>query len=151
MSRKTVRVEWLRLYEGMEDLPLPTYATEGASGMDVAAAIEEEVTIPPLGRVAIPTGLAANVPEGYELQVRPRSGLALSEGLTVLNAPGTIDSDYRGEIKVLLINLGERPVVVRRGDRIAQLVLARVEKAENVEVTDLPPSDRGSGGFGHTG
>lgn len=135
----------------MEDLPLPARTTSGAAGLDVAAAIEEEVVIPPLGRALIPTGFAVAVPPGFEVQVRPRSGLALHHGVTVLNAPGTVDSDYRGEVQVLLVNLGSNPFTVRRGDRIAQLVVSRVVPSFPVEVPDLPETERGRGGFGHTG
>ncbi len=146
-----VILRFARVRPGARDLPLPSRATAGASGLDVAAAVEGEVVIPPLGRALIPTGFAVAVPPGTEVQVRPRSGLALKHGVTVLNAPGTIDSDYRGEVMVLLVNLGADPFVVRRGDRIAQLVPACVVQAEAVEVPDLPDTDRGAGGFGHTG
>ncbi len=147
--RLTLRFARVRADAG--DLPLPSRATEGASGLDVAAAVEGEVVIPPLGRALIPTGFAVAVPPGTEVQVRPRSGLALQHGVTVLNAPGTIDSDYRGEVQVLLVNLGADPFVVRRGDRIAQLVPTSLVRAVAVEVPDLPGTDRGAGGFGHTG
>ncbi len=132
-----------------DGLPLPRYASAGAAGADVVAAADVE--LPPGGRAAVPTGLAVAVPAGFELQVRPRSGLALAHGVTVANAPGTIDSDYRGEVMVVLINLGRQPFTVRRGDRIAQLVLAPVVRAEFVWASALPPSERGSGGFGSTG
>ena len=132
-------------------LPLPRYMTAGAAGMDVVAAIADPVTLPPGGRAAIPTGLALAVPRGFEVQVRPRSGLALRHGVTVLNAPGTIDSDYRGEVKVLLVNLGQKPFVVERGSRVAQLVIASVTQAEVVEVASLDDTARGDGGFGSTG
>ncbi len=144
----TVAVEVLPNGEG---LPLPTYATAGAAGADLCAAVEGELVIPPGGRVAVPTGLRVAVPAGFELQVRPRSGLALSWGVTVANAPGTVDSDYRGEVKVVLVNLGEKPYTVRRGDRIAQLVLAPVCRAQFQSVPALPPTPRGEGGFGSTG
>jgi len=134
-----------------DGLPLPSYATEGASGADVAAAPAEEVVLQPLERRAIPTGFALAVPRGYEVQVRPRSGLALRAGLTVANAPGTVDADYRGELMVILVNLGDRPCVVRRGDRIAQLVVAPVARASFVERDALPATARGGGGFGSTG
>jgi dUTP pyrophosphatase len=132
-------------------LPLPSYATEGAAGADVVAAVGDELVLAPGGRVAVPTGLAVAVPAGFELQVRPRSGLALRNGITVGNAPGTIDSDYRGEVMVILVNLGAEPFVVRRGDRIAQLVLAPVTRAAYAEAAKLPGSGRGAGGFGSTG
>ncbi|MCS6986893.1 MAG: dUTP diphosphatase [Sphingomonadaceae bacterium] len=134
-----------------EGLPLPTYRTSGAAGMDVAAAVAGDLVLAPGERAAVPTGLVVAVPEGYELQVRARSGLALAEGLVVLNAPGTIDSDYRGEVKVILANLSDRPVTVTRGMRIAQLVLAPVERAQWEEVDALDPTPRGAGGFGSTG
>ncbi len=134
-----------------QGLPLPTYATPGAAGADVCAAVEVDVVVPPGGRVAIPTGLVVAVPEGFELQVRPRSGLALRHGVTVANAPGTVDSDYRGEVKVILVNLGNTPFVVRRGDRIAQLVLAPVVRAQFTQAEELSATARGGGGFGSTG
>lgn len=133
------------------DIPLPHYMTEGASGMDLHAAVEDQITIDP-GEVAmIPTGLLVAVPPGYELQIRPRSGLAAKKGIGILNSPGTIDSDYRGEIKVIMINLGPEIFVVKRGDRIAQMVLCPVSKAVIREVSELPASRRNEGGFGHTG
>jgi dUTP pyrophosphatase len=132
-----------------EALPLPSYATDGAAGLDLRA--DAPVTLAPGERALVPTGLAVAIPRGYEGQVRPRSGLALREGITCLNSPGTIDSDYRGEVAVILANLGQRPVTLQRGDRIAQLVVAPVERAELVEGGSLPPSGRGGGGFGHTG
>ncbi len=131
------------------DLPLPAYATAGAAGMDVVAA--EAVTLAPGGRHAVATGLAMAIPPGFEVQVRPRSGLALKHGITVPNTPGTIDSDYRGELKVILINHGTAPFEVRRGDRIAQLVLAPVVQAAWLEVHALDETTRGAGGFGSTG
>lgn len=134
-----------------QGLPLPTYATPGAAGADVCAAVERDVVVPPGGRVAIPTGLVVAVPEGYEMQVRPRSGLALRHGITVANAPGTVDSDYRGEVKVILVNLGTEPFVVRRGDRIAQLVVAPVVRASFTKAEGLSATARGEGGFGSTG
>ena len=133
------------------DLRLPGYATEASAGMDLLAAIEREVVLAPGGRAAVPTGLAIALPEGCEAQIRPRSGLALEHGLTVLNAPGTIDADYRGEIKVILANLGGGDFTVTRGMRIAQLVVALVGRVDWREVDTLPASDRGAGGFGSTG
>jgi dUTP pyrophosphatase len=130
-------------------LPLPAYATEGSSGLDVRA--DDDVLLPPLGRAVVPTGLAVAVPPGFEVQVRPRSGLAAKHGVTVLNAPGTIDADYRGEVGVILINLGPETFAVRRGDRIAQLVVAPVTRVEPVEAASLDDTGRGAGGFGHTG
>jgi dUTP pyrophosphatase len=143
-----IRVSLLRLPHG-QDLPLPAYATAGAAGMDVVAA--EDLVIQPGARAAVATGFAITVPDGYEVQVRPRSGLALKHGVTCLNTPGTIDSDYRGEIKVILANLGADPFPVRRGDRIAQLVPAAVTRAAIEEVASLDDTARGSGGFGSTG
>lgn len=131
--------------------PLPTYATALAAGLDVRADNAAPVVLPPLGRALIPTGLYLEIPAGYEVQVRPRSGLAAKRGVTVLNAPGTIDADYRGEVCVILVNLGEEPFVVERGERIAQLVLARHEVIEWEESGELAASERGAGGFGSTG
>jgi len=131
------------------DLPLPAYATQGAAGMDVVAA--ESLTLVPGARHAVATGFAMAIPQGYEVQVRPRSGLALKHGVTCLNTPGTIDSDYRGEVKVILANLGSEPFVIARGDRIAQIVPAPVQRAELREVDVLDETSRGSGGFGSTG
>lgn len=132
-----------------EGVPLPRYMTPDAAGMDIYADLEAELTIPPLGRVLVPTGFALALPQGYEAQVRPRSGLALRSGLTILNAPGTIDADYRDEVKVLLINLGDQPVRIQRGDRIAQLVIAPVSRVQWQEVDRLEATAR-AGGFGHT-
>ena len=147
-TRIQIAVERLPHAEG---LPLPRYMSPGASGMDLCAAVERELVISP-GEVAlVPTGFRLAIPRGCEAQVRPRSGLALNHGVTVLNAPGTIDSDYRGEVKVILANLGQEPFVVRRGDRIAQMVIAPVARAELVERDSLDDTDRGEGGFGHSG
>lgn len=131
--------------------PAPAYATVGAAGLDLRANLEAPVTLAPLERTLIPTGLFMAIPFGYEAQVRPRSGLALKHGVTVLNSPGTIDSDYRGELRVLLVNLSAEPFTIEDGERIAQLVFARHELAEWQEVEELEASDRGAGGFGHTG
>ncbi|MDY4851077.1 MAG: dUTP diphosphatase [Paludibacteraceae bacterium] len=130
---------------------LPAYATEAAAGMDLRANLSESVTLKPLERRLIPTGLFIELPVGYEAQIRPRSGLALKHGITVLNSPGTIDADYRGEIGVILVNLSATDFVVADGERICQMVIARHEQAEWVEVTELAASERGAGGFGHTG
>ncbi len=130
---------------------LPEFATAGAAGADVRAAVGEETELAPGERAAIPTGLVLAVPAGYEVQVRPRSGLALRHGVTVANAPGTIDSDYRGEVMVILVNLGREPFAIRRGDRIAQLVVAPVQRATFRECGELPATTRGAGGFGSTG
>lgn len=133
------------------DLPLPTYESPGAAGMDIAAAITADIVIAPGARHAVPSGLAIAVPAGHEAQIRPRSGLALRHGVTVANAPGTIDSDYRGEIKVILINLGEAPITISRGMRIAQMVVAPVIQASLALVDTLDSTERGDGGFGSTG
>ncbi len=134
-------------------LPLPAYQTEGASGLDLMAAVPADapVTLAPMARALVPTGLVFELPAGTEAQVRPRSGLAMRHGLTVLNSPGTIDSDYRGEVQVLLINLGEAPVTINRGDRIAQMVVAPVTRARLEIVVTLRETERGAGGFGSTG
>lgn len=131
--------------------PLPSYETVHAAGMDIRAFIEKEVVIKPFERILIPTGLFIELPEGFEAQIRPRSGLALRYGITVLNSPGTIDSDYRGELQVLLINLSSDNYLVKNGERIAQMIIARHEKANWDEVQILSETDRGAGGYGHTG
>ncbi|MDJ0851259.1 MAG: dUTP diphosphatase [Myxococcota bacterium] len=136
---------------GSEDLPLPGRATPGSAGFDLHAAVEREAVLRPGERALIPTGVSIAVPPGYEAQVRPRSGLALEHGIVLPNAPGTIDSDYRGELKVILCNAGEKAFTVRRGDRIAQLVIAPVADAEWEERPDLDDTERGAGGFGHSG
>ncbi|WP_334109443.1 dUTP diphosphatase [Thermodesulfitimonas autotrophica] len=141
----------VRRLPGADDLPLPAYATPGAAGVDLYAAVTEPVTLLPGERLLVPTGVSLALPEGYEAQVRPRSGLALKYGVTLLNTPGTIDADYRGEIKVILINLGREPFVIRRGDRIAQLVVQPVSRIKWREVSCLDATARGAGGFGHTG
>jgi dUTP pyrophosphatase len=144
----TIRIRLTRLPHG-EGLPLPSYATPGAAGMDVVAA--EDLDLAPGQRHAVATGFMVAIPEGYEIQVRPRSGLALKHGITVPNTPGTIDSDYRGEVKVIVINQGSEPFPIRRGERIAQLVPAAVTRAEFDEVAELCETERGAGGFGSTG
>ena len=131
--------------------PLPAYATAFSAGLDVRAANETPIVLPPLGRAMVPTGLYLEIPAGYEVQVRPRSGLAAKRGVTVLNAPGTIDADYRGEVCVILVNLGAEDFVIERGERIAQMVLARHEVIEWEESDELADSGRGAGGFGSTG
>ena len=136
---------------GTEDLPLPAYQSEHASGMDLVAAVDAPLAIAPGARALVPTGLFVAVPPGYEAQVRARSGLAVKSGLCVLNGPGTVDADYRGEVRVLLVNHGRRAFRVRRGDRVAQLVLAPVSRARWVEASRLSGTDRGAGGFGHSG
>jgi dUTP pyrophosphatase len=146
-----VRLAFQRLSTRQPPLPLPAYATAGSSGMDLMADVDDDVTIAPGARARVPTGFAVAVPEGHELQVRPRSGLAAKAGVTVLNTPGTVDSDYRGEVAVILINLGESPFVIHRADRIAQAVLCPVTRAAPVEVDSLDDTGRGAGGFGSTG
>lgn len=131
--------------------PLPEYATLGSSGMDIRAFMEEPMVLQPSARVLVPTGLFVEIPLGYEIQIRPRSGLAIKQGITCLNTPGTIDADYRGEIKVILINLSSEPQTLMPGDRIAQMVLQKVEQIQWVPATELAASDRGVGGFGSTG
>lgn len=143
-------VKVVRLPHGA-DLPLPAYESDGAAGMDLRAAVEEPLVLQPGERAAAPTGIAIALPRGFEGQVRPRSGFALREGVTTLNTPGTIDCDYRGEVKVILINHGARPVTIERGDRIAQLVIAPVVQASWAEVESLDETARGAGGFGSTG
>jgi dUTP pyrophosphatase len=143
-----IEIQLQRLPHG-NGLPTPTYATDGAAGLDVVAA--EDLTLAPGGRHAVATGFAIAIPEGFEVQVRPRSGLALKHGITCLNTPGTIDHDYRGEVKIILANLGAEPFEVRRGERIAQLVPAAVTKAHFSEVVELTGTSRGAGGFGSTG
>jgi dUTP pyrophosphatase len=146
----SVRVAIKVLPEG-RGLELPRYETDGAAGMDLRAAVGEDVILRPGARTRIPAGISIALPDGYEAQVRPRSGLALKRGLTLLNSPGTIDSDYRGAVGVIVVNHGNEDIVISRGDRIAQLVVAPVTRAELVEVEELPETGRGDGGFGHTG
>lgn len=140
-----------RLSEEFNDIPLPSYSTPGSAGLDVRAAVADELIILPGEIKLVPTNLSVEIPEGFEIQVRPRSGLAAKHGISIPNAPGTIDSDYRGEIKIILINLGKEDFKILRGDRIAQLVVSKVYKADFVVSDDLLESSRGSGGFGHTG
>jgi len=146
----TVEIQIRRLAHG-HGLDLPAYTTAGAAGMDLLAAVDQPVNIPPLGRRLIPTGFAIALPAGYELQIRPRSGLALKHGIAVPNAPGTIDEDYRGEVQVILLNASDEHFLVKRGMRIAQAVLAPVVRAAWTEVADLDETARGAGGFGSTG
>ena len=145
-----LRLPIMQLPHGL-DLPLPAYATHGAAGMDVAAAVDRAVILGAGQRLAIPTGFAMAVPAGYEAQIRPRSGLALKHGVTVANAPGTIDSDYRGEVAILMVNLGDQDFTIERGTRIAQMVVAPVTQVTLVATESLPDTDRGGGGFGSTG
>src|SRR5262245_46717179 len=133
------------------DLPLPAYATPGSVGLDLRACISQPITLPPGGRALVGTGLAVALPEGFEAQIRPRSGLAAEHGVTLLNSPGTIDADYRGEIRLVVVNLGNAPYTIRRGHRIGQMVRERVAHARLEEVKELPATRRGAGGFGHTG
>ncbi len=149
-SLMTIEIKIQQLDHG-KSLEIPTYATSGSSGVDLRAAVQEVLTIRPGEFSLVPTGISVQIPTGYEAQVRPRSGLAIKHGVTLLNAPGTIDSDYRGEIGVVLINCGKEPFVVRRGDRIAQMVFAKVEQVRLVEAQELNRTTRGHGGFGHTG
>lgn len=151
MSFEKIEIKLQRITDLYNDIPLPEYATEGSSGLDLRAAVENEIIIPK-GKVSlVPTNLRVEIPHGYEIQVRPRSGLAAKHGIGVLNSPGTIDSDYRGEVKVILFNFGEEDFVIKRGDRIAQMVLSKVHLAELKLTDDLNASQRGEGGFGHTG
>jgi len=144
----TLRVKRL---DGNTDIATPSYETEGASGLDLRAAVDGELTLHPGDIRLVPTGLAISLPLGYEAQIRPRSGLALKHGVGMVNSPGTIDSDYRGEIGLVLINWGDAPFVIKRGDRIAQMVIARVSRAKVLEVDRLETTERGEGGFGHSG
>ncbi|MDR2951908.1 MAG: dUTP diphosphatase [Treponema sp.] len=148
---KAVPQALLRISKVHERIQLPCYESEGAAGMDMRAFLDSDLSVSPMGRVKIPTGLKIEIPQGFEGQIRPRSGLAARYGLTVLNSPGTVDSDYRGEIEIILINLGEKDVTVKDGDRIAQLVIAPVCRAELLEAETLFSTKRGSGGFGSTG
>ncbi len=150
MKRVEVKLRWLDP-ERDKDLTLPSYETTQSAGMDVAAAIDEPVTLQPGARALVPTGFAVAIPDGYEMQVRPRSGLAIKYGITLPNSPGTIDADYRGEVKVGLVNLSSKAFTVNRGDRIAQLILAPVVQARFEVVEELDQTARGDGGFGHTG
>ena len=141
----------LVIMDHAQGLNIPHYASIGAAGMDIEAAIDAPLTIAPNERIAVPTGMKMAIPAGFEVQIRPRSGLALKQGITVANAPGTIDSDYRGELKIILINLGAEPVEIARGMRIAQMIVAPVTKAQFILSDTLNDTDRGSGGFGSTG
>lgn len=144
-------IKFKRLSEELNKIPIPSYATEGSAGMDIRAAIAETVVLEPMKIKMISTNLSMEIPFGYEVQVRPRSGLAVKYGIGILNSPGTIDSDYRGEIKIILINFGSEKFTIKPGDRIAQLVVSKVYKVKLVEVNELNQSNRGEGGFGHTG
>ncbi len=145
------KIRIARVYPNVTDIPLPAYSTSGSSGMDLRAAVAEDLVVTKGKTVLVPTGFYIEVPHGYEAQIRPRSGLAIKNSITVLNTPGTIDSDYRGEVKIILTNFGSEDFVIRRGDRIAQLVIAPVVQADWEEVVSLEQTKRGGGGFGHTG
>lgn len=148
MDRISIKI---KRFKGSEDIPLPTYESEGSSGMDIRAAVKEPMPLMPGDIRLIPTGLAVSVPPGYEAQIRPRSGLAIKYGIGMVNSPGTVDSDYRGEIGIILINWGSELFTVKRGDRIAQMIISKVYRAEFEEANDLDTTSRGTGGFGHTG
>ena len=148
MEKILIKVKRL---DASTDLPLPCYESEGSSGMDIRASVREAVLLNPGEIRLIPTGLAVSVPPGYEAQIRPRSGLALKHGIGMVNSPGTIDSDYRGEIGIIVINWGQRPFTIRRGDRIAQMIITKVYQADIMEVGVLDSTGRGEGGFGHSG
>lgn len=150
MQENVVKFQWLSAAD-KQDLNLPQYETAGSAGLDIEAGVKVSVVIEPGAIELIPTGLAVAIPEGYEIQVRPRSGLAVKNGITIVNSPGTIDSDYRGEVKIALINLSKVAFTVSRGDRVAQLVLAKIARITFNEVDELDTTDRGAGGFGHTG
>lgn len=142
---------YIRRLKKDHPISLPQYMTEGSSGMDLYASLNQEVTLEPGERKLIPTGISVAIPEGFEGQIRPRSGLAIQKGIGIVNGPGTIDADYRGEIGVLLINFGKEPFSIRNGDRIAQMIISRIYRVTVEEVDDLPPTQRQGGGFGHTG
>ncbi len=146
-----ISVKIKKLSNDFDDVPLPAYSTSGSSGMDVRAAIKDDLVVEPGSLILVPTNFSLEIPTGYEIQVRPRSGLAAKHGIGVLNSPGTIDSDYRGEVKIILMNFGKENFKITRGDRIAQLVLSKVYIAKFVESENLVESERGAGGFGHTG
>ncbi|GAB4291634.1 MAG: dUTP diphosphatase [Ignavibacteriaceae bacterium] len=146
-----IELKFKRINPLFADIPLPEYTTEGSAGMDIRAAIEGTVVVEAGDILLIPTNLSVEIPEGFELQVRPRSGLALKHGLGILNSPGTIDADYRGEIKIIIFNFGKKPIHIKKGDRIAQLVLTKYYRANVTENKKLNKSKRGSGGFGHSG
>lgn len=148
---RDITVEIARLSGSTGDVPLPSYATEGSAGMDVCAAVEGEFVLKPGTTSLIPTGFAIALPAGYEAQIRPRSGLAIKHEIGIMNSPGTIDSDYRGEVRIILTNFGREDFIVRRGDRIAQMVISRYARVEWSETGSLDETNRGGGGFGHTG
>ena len=147
----TIKIKIKRLSNEFDDIPIPSYATSGSAGMDVRAAVQNEIIIEQNSITLVPTNLSVEIPIGYEIQVRPRSGLAANHGIGILNSPGTIDSDYRGEIKIIMINLGKEKFTFKRADRVAQLVVSKVYVANLIQTEDLNHSQRGKGGFGHTG
>ena len=146
-----IKVKFKRLSEEFNNIPLPAYSTSGSAGMDIRAAVKKTIKLKPMEVEMVATNLSVELPEGFEIQVRPRSGLAAKHGIGILNSPGTIDSDYRGEVKIILINFGKEDFIVQRGDRIAQLILNKVYKAILEETEELNNSKRGEGGFGHSG
>ncbi|GBD86457.1 deoxyuridine 5'-triphosphate nucleotidohydrolase [bacterium BMS3Abin03] len=146
-----ITVKFKRINKEFDHIPIPSYSTEGSAGMDVRAAMKIPIVLKPMEVEMVPTNLSVEIPEGYEIQVRPRSGLAAKHAIGVLNSPGTIDSDYRGEIKIIMINFGKEDFTIKPGDRIAQLILSKVYKAKLEETDNLNDSKRGEGGFGHTG
>lgn len=146
-----IKIKVKRISEEFSDIPLPEYATEGSSGLDLRAAVKDKIILKAGKVMMVPTNLSVEIPLGYEIQVRPRSGLAAKNGIGVLNSPGTIDSDYRGEIKTILFNFGDKDFEINRGDRISQMVISKVYLAEMIEDNNLTESARGAGGFGHTG
>jgi len=148
-SELTINIK--RILSGFDDVELPRYATEGSAGMDIRAAVNDEVILKAGKTILVPTNFSLEIPEGFEIQVRPRSGMAINHSIGILNSPGTIDSDYRGEIKIILFNFGEEDFIIKRGDRIAQLIVSRVYRTMLNEIDELNSTGRGSGGFGHTG
>ena len=148
---KLIEIKFKRFRKELNHIPLPSYATKGSAGLDIYAALEKSMTLPRGGIVMIPTNISVEIPEGYEIQVRPRSGLAVKYGIGILNSPGTIDSDYRGEIKVIIINFGKEDFIIQPAERIAQLVVSKVYTAKFIETEELNNTKRGEGGFGHTG
>ncbi len=148
---ESIRIKFKRLDENLSNIPIPTYKTTGSAGMDICAAMNHKIIVKPNSVELIPTNISVEIPEGFEIQVRPRSGLAAKHSVSLLNSPGTIDSDYRGEIKIILMNFGKENFEINPGDRVAQLVLAKTYKADLVESKELNLTERGDGGFGHTG
>jgi dUTP pyrophosphatase len=148
---KPVEIKFKRLRKELNDIPLPSYATKGSAGLDIYAALAKPITLSRGGIEMIPTNISVEIPEGYEIQVRPRSGLAVKYGIGILNSPGTIDSDYRGEIKIIIINFGKEDFIIQPAERIAQLVVSKVYTAKFIETEELNNTKRGEGGFGHTG